>query len=56
MTLEEEIRWYLLHAYRRRQLARLEVMAARPSLARRRAARPRLGVVRRLVRFLVGAP
>lgn len=43
---------YLAAARRRRQLALLERLSSRPSLAHRRAARPRLGLVRRLLRLL----
>lgn len=55
MTLDEEVMWYLATAWRRRQLARLEAMAARPSLSVKRRTRPRVGVLRRLVRFLAGS-
>lgn len=54
MAIDEEIRAYLAGLMRRNRLAQLEHMAARPTLAQRRAARPRLGIVRRLVRFIVG--
>lgn len=53
MLIEEEIRHYLANATRRRQLVRLELMAARPSLAQRRSVRPRLGLIRRLLRLIV---
>lgn len=54
MNIEDAVRFYLAGVARRNQLAQLEVMAARPTLAMRRAVRPRLGLVRRLVRLLMG--
>lgn len=43
---------YLAAVRRRRQLAILERLSSRPSLAHRRATRPRMGLVRRLLRLL----
>lgn len=54
MSIEEEVKAYLAGVYRRNQLSQLEMMAARPTLAQRRLARPRVGVLRRFLRLLIG--
>lgn len=52
MNLEEELRWYLSNRQRRRELVRLELMAARPTLSQRRAVRPRVGIIKRLLKLV----
>lgn len=54
MTLEEEVRYYIAVRLRCWQLAQLERMAARPALAARRKVRPRVGIVRRALRWIAG--
>jgi hypothetical protein len=55
VSIEEEVRMYLANRWRCWQLGRLEKMASRPTLAARRKVRPRVGAVRRVIRWLIGA-
>ena len=52
MRLEEEVAAYLAGLTRRNQLAKLEAMAERPGLKIRRKIRPRVSLLRALVRYL----
>ena len=53
MTLQEEVSAYLAGVIRRNQLTQLEIMNMRPSLATRRAVRPRPGFLVNLARLVL---
>lgn len=51
MTIDEELKWYILR-YRLRRLAEMERLAGRPPLTVRRNLRPRVGLLARLWRWV----